>query len=130
MKKRMNLRLILGTIIFIIGVSSVSAQTEKRIQFSKGKSSATVKGTTGTDGIYYNLGAKAGQKVTVTLIPKTGVGIKIERGAGEVLLEEQKGGTYTVYLEDDGEFSIFLGSTNGKSKVFTLTVSITKMKDI
>jgi len=130
MKKIVDLGFVLATLIFIFGVSSLLAQTEKRIQFAKGKSAATVRGVTGTDGVYYNLGAKAGQKITVTLTPKSGIGIKIERGAGEVLLEEQRGGTYTIYLEENGDFSIFLGSTNGKSKSFTLTVSITKMKDI
>lgn len=122
----------LTLILILIGATALiaSAQTEKRIQFAKGKSSATVKGTTGENGVYYNLGAKSGQKVTVTLTPKTGIGIKIEKGAGEVLFEEQRGGTYTIYLEESGDFSIFLGSTNGKSRDYTLTVAITKMKDI
>lgn len=130
MKQLLNLGLILAAATLLFCVSSVSGQTEKRIKFAKGKSSATVKGTTGTDGVYYNLAAKAGQKVTVTLTPKTGVGIKIERGAVEVLLEKQKGGTFTIYLEESGDFSIFLGSTNGNSKAFTMTVSITQMADI
>jgi hypothetical protein len=123
--------LIIIAFAFILGgVETASAQTEKRIQFAKGKSSATVRGTTGEYGVYYNLGAKSGQKVIITLTPKSGVGIKVEKGGDEVLLEEQRGGTFTIYLEESGDFSIFVGSTNGKSKAFTMTVSITKMKDI
>jgi hypothetical protein len=116
--------------ITIYGVQTTFAQTVKQLQFAKGKTSATVKGMTGSSGVYYNLRAKAGQKITVTLAPKSGVGIKIEKGAEEVLLREERGGTYTVYLEEGGDFSIFLGSINHKSQAFTLTVSITKMKDI
>jgi hypothetical protein len=130
MKRIINLTLILAIMVIIYGVQTASAQTEKQLQFAKGKSSATVKGTTGTNGVYYNLRAKGGQKITVTLTPKSGIGIKIERGADEVLLREESGGTYTVYLEEGGDFSIFLGSVNHKSQAYTLTVSITKMKDI
>lgn len=128
MSKIIRLAVFVALIMVVYGIQTASAQ--ERIRFAKGKSSATITGTTGTDGVYYDIGAKAGQKLTVTLTPKTGVGIKIERGADEVLLREEKGGTYTVYLEEGGDFSIFLGSTNGKSKSFTITVSITKMKDI
>lgn len=125
-----RLLIILTFLIILSSVQVISAQAEKRIQFAKGKSSATVRGVTGLSGVYYLLMAKSGQKMIVTLTPKTGIGLKIERGTEEVLLEEQKGGTYTVYLEENSEFSIFVGSSSGKSRAYTLTVTITKMKDI
>lgn len=122
--------IILALAFILGGIQAASAQTTKTIKFAKGKNSATVKGMTGTTGVYYNLRANGGQKVMITLAPKTGVGVKVEKGADEVLLREEKGGTYEVYLEEGGEISIFLGSTNGKSKAYTLTVKITNMTDV
>ncbi len=124
--KKLSLALVFAFIL--IGIQTISAQTENRIQFPKGKSSKIVKGITGTNGVYYNLGAKAGQKVIITLTPESGIGIKVEKGANEVLLREEKGGTYEIGLDRSGDFSIFLGSINGKSKAYTMTVTITKMK--
>lgn len=128
-------KLILVLTLFLAfgAVQNVSAQSEKRIRFAKGRTSATVSGVTGANGTYYILGARAGQKVTVTLTPRTGVGIKIEKNGPngyEVLLDETRGGSYTIYLDAGGDFSIFLGSTDGRSKAFTMTVSITRMRDI
>ncbi len=107
------------------------AQTVKTIQFAKGRSSATVRGTTGSYGVYYNLRVRGGQKMTVNLSPARGVGVKIERdGGAEVMLREERGGSYTVYFEEGGEVSIFVGSTSGKSAAYTLAVSVTRMTDI
>ena len=111
----------------ISAVQSVSAQT--RIQFEKGKSSATVKGTTGSSGVYYVVRAKSGQKIVVTLTPSSNLGIKVETDGSnghQVMLEEEKGGTYEVPLEESGDYTIFVGSINHRSVPFTLTVKIVK----
>jgi len=128
-------RILLITIftLFIFAVQNVSAQTETRIQFEKGKSSATVKGSTGANGVYYVVRAKSGQKLIVTLTPTSNLGIKIETEGADghaVLLREERGGTYEVGLEESGDYTIFIGSINHKSVPFTLTVKITKMTDI
>ena len=129
MKKILSLSLILLTLAFF-GSADAAAQSVKNIQFAKGKSSATVRGTTGDYGVYYKLRVKGGQKMALNLSPKN-VGIKVERGGGaEVLLREERGGSYEVYFEEGGEISIFVGSTNGKSVPFTLGVKITRMTDI
>jgi opacity protein-like surface antigen len=119
--------------IVLFAVQTANAQEEKRIQFAKGKNSATVQGNTGRNGIYYTVRAKSGQKLVVTVTPNRGVGVKIETdGANghEVLLREERGGTYEVGLEQNGDYSIFLGSINGKPAPYTLTVKIVKMTDI
>lgn len=120
-------------IAFVYGVEA-KAQTVKQIQFAKGKNYATVKGTTGNNGALYMVRAKSGQLITVTLTPTSKVGIKIEKdsryGGETILLREEKGGTYEVGLEESGDYAIFVGSTNGKSIPFTLTVKIRKMADI
>ena len=119
--------------ILFIAAQESSAQEPKRIQFAKGKNSAMVQGTTGNHGTTYVVRAKSGQKLVLTLTPRSGVGIKVEMDGSygqQVLLREERGGTYEVGLEESGDYTIFLGSTNGKSAPFTLTVKITKLADI
>jgi len=113
--------------------ADLSAQTPKRIEFAKGKSSATVQGTTGQAGATYMVRARSGQKLVLTLSPRSGVGIKVEtigRFGDMVLLREERGGTYEVGLEETGEYTIFVGTTSGKSAAFTLSVRIVRMTDI
>jgi hypothetical protein len=119
--------------IVLFAVQSASAQEPKRIQFAKGKNSAVVTGNTGNNGTYYVLRARSGQKIVLTVTPRTGVGVKVETTGSyghQVLLREERGGTYQVGLEESGDYTIFLGSINGKPAPFTLTVKITKLADI
>lgn len=128
-----NLFILLVLSIVFYGLNNVSAQTPKRIQFAKGKSSAEIKALTGTDGVYYVIGAKSGQKLVLTLSPKANLGIKVERDGTDgqsVLLREESGGTYEIGLDENGDYTIFIGSLNHKSVQFTLTVKITKLADI
>ena len=130
MKKIISLLLLLATLVFSNGFEA-NAQTVKRIEFAKGKSSAIVRGNTGTTGVYYDLRVKGGQKMVLNLTPTAKVGIKVEaEGGGEVLLREERGGSYVLYFEEGKEVSIFVGSLSGKSVPFTLTVKITRMTDI
>ncbi len=130
MKKINSLVLILATLIFANGFDA-NAQTVKRIQFAKGKSSATVRDNTGSSGVYYDLRVKGGQKMALNLSPAAKVGIKVEKdGGGEVLLREERGGSYVLYFEEGGDISIFVGSLSGKPVAFTLSVSITRITDI
>ena len=130
MKKVISLFLLTVTLFFANGFEA-NAQIGKRIQFAKGKSSATVKGTTEKYGSYYNLRVKGGQKLLLNLSPARGVGIRVERADGsELFLRREHGGIHEVYFEEGGEISILLGSINGKSVPYTLTVKITRMTDI
>lgn len=108
-------------------------QIAKLIRFAKGKSSATIKGMTGTYGVNYVVRTKSGQKLIINLAPIKQVGIKIEtvgRNGHEVLLREEKGGVYEIGLEEGGDLTIFIGSTNHKPVAFTLTLQIAKLADI
>jgi len=119
-------------LVFFCGISA-NSQTPKRIEFARGKSSAVVKGLTGAYGATYVLRARSGQKLVIDLSPVSGVGIKVETVGtyGEmVLLREENGGRYEAGLEESGDVTIFVGSSNGKSVPFTLAVKITKMTDI
>lgn len=125
--------LLLIALVVTASAFGVSAQSVKRIQFAKGSSSATVKGSTGSIGAVYVIGARSGQKVIITVTPRTGVGVKVEhdsRFGHEILLREERGGTYEVGLEESGDYTIFLGSTSGLSAAFTMTLKIVKMTDI
>jgi hypothetical protein len=140
MKQEENRNVIRGMAIgflfvaaLMFGSGDVSAQEPKRIEFGKGKSSATVRGTTGQNGATYSVRARSGQKLVLTLHPLSGVGIKVEttgRFGHMVILREERGGTYEVGLEESGEYTIFVGTTSGKATAFTLGVRITRMTDI
>ncbi len=132
MKKILDISLILISFLFVYGVSA-KAQTPKRIQFAKGKSSATVKGTTGKYGVTYVVRAKSGQKLVLKLTPTRQIGIRVETESADgemVLLREEQGGTYEIGLEESGDYTIFIGSTENKPVSFSLSVKITKLADI
>ena len=132
MKTIMSLALTLIAFLFIYGVQA-KAQTPKRIQFARGKSSTVIRGTTGSYGVAYVIKAKSGQKLVLNLTPASMIGIRVETLGTDgqaVLLREEKGGTYEVGLEESGDYTIFVGSTNNRSVSFTLTVKITRLTDI
>ncbi|HNU08804.1 MAG TPA: hypothetical protein PKO33_13635 [Pyrinomonadaceae bacterium] len=130
--KNAFITLIFLAAIFLVVTDGAKAQT--RIQFGKGKSAATVTGSTGEFGTSYVVRAKAGQKITFKLSPARGVGIKVTAPDGRyyqsVLLDQKRGGTYVIGLDETADYTIFLGSTGRNPEAFTLTVAITKMTDI
>lgn len=131
--KSLNVFWVANLAIVVSFAHSISAQTPKRIQFAKGKSSATVQGVTGTTGVTYVVRAKSGQKLVISLAPASKLGIKVETDGTyghQVLLSEEQGGTYEVGLEENGDYTIFVGSTNNRSMSFTLTVKIEKLTDV
>ncbi|MBC7899847.1 MAG: hypothetical protein H7070_07300 [Saprospiraceae bacterium] len=77
-----------------------------------------VKGATGSSGVTYVVRAKSGQKLIFHLTPDSNVGIKVRTDGtyGEMVLHrEEKGGTYEVGLEEEGDYTIFIGSINNQS---------------
>ena len=128
-----NLIVVIALLLTFVIVKEANAQEATRIQFGKGKTSAVVQGTTGANGKTYVVRARGGQKIILTVTPRNGVGVKVETTGTyghQVLLREERGGTYEVGLEESGDYTIFLGSTNGRSAAFTLTLKIVKMTDI
>ena len=131
MKRLRSLMLMLA--VGMIVAAPLTAQSERRIQFPKGKSSTIVKGSTGTSGVTYVLRARSGQKIVIDLTPANGVGVKVEtngRYGQMVLLREESGGHYEVGLEETGDYTIFIGSTSGKPVQFTMKVGVTRLADI
>lgn len=119
----------------ILAALAISAlgQTEKRITFAKGKSSAVVKGNTGQSGTYFIVRARQGQMLTLDVSPAARVGVKVEtngRFGHSVLLREEHGGRFEIALEEAGDYTIIIGSLNGKPVPFNMTVSIRKLADI
>ena len=132
MKRMVILASLFIAFVIASGIGA-NAQTPKRIEFAKGKSSATVKGNTGSYGVTYIVRAKSGQMLVLSLAPASKVGIKVEtngRNGHAVLLREERGGTYEVGLEESGDYTIFVGSANNKPVPFTLTVKTRKLTDI
>jgi hypothetical protein len=132
MKKIAVIAFISVIFTFAFGLQA-AAQNPTRIRFAKGKSSAVVSGSTGTYGVTYIVRARSGQKLVLNLTPALKVGIKVETTGTDgqmVLLREEKGGFYEVGLEESGDYTIFVGSTNNKPVSFSLSVKITKLADI
>ena len=133
MKKALVLTAIAVVIQFTSASSKAGAQTPKRIQFAKGRSTAVVRGTTVKFGAAFVLRAKSGQKLVLDLSPASGVGIKVEtigRFGEMVLLREEAGGKCDVGLEETGDYTIFIGPLGSKPITFTLKVEIKKLSDI
>ena len=125
--------LILMIVASIAVVAPLRAQTERRIQFPKGKSSAALKGSTGAAGVTYVLRARSGQRIVLDLTPSKGVGIKVEtngRYGQMVLLREEHGGHFEIGLEETGDYTIFIGSTDDRPVKFALKVAVTQLADI
>jgi hypothetical protein len=114
--------------VLFIAAHNATAQTTSRIKFARGKSSAVVRGSTGSYGVSYIVRAKAGQKMAVTLTPVRGVGMRVNTdGGGYVLLNVDKGdGPYELDLPESGDYEILIGSVSHRSIPFTLVVKITK----
>ena len=132
MKRIINLALIF-TVLTVIYTVQVKAQEPVRIQFAKGKSSATVKGSTGKYGTTYVIRAKSGQKLVLMLSPTKNVGIDVRtqtRDGEVVLLQYEAGGTYRIGLDETGDVTIFIGATTRQPQNFTLTVKVAKLADI
>lgn len=134
-KKMKKIILIIFLLVAMTTIHAVNAnaQTEKRIEFAGGRSSATVTGDTGSTGVTYVLKARSGQKLIFDLKPAAKVGIKVEtegKYGHEVLLREERGGHYEIGLEESGDYTVFIGSLDHKPVRFSLTVKITKLADI
>lgn len=135
--KTMKIRTLINLILVIALIAGNSlpsaAQTVKRIQFAKGKSSAVVRGTTGNHGVRYVLRARSGQKLVLDLSPVKTLGVRVEtsgRFGQMVLLREESGGHYEIGLEESGDVEIFVGSTTGRTAAFTLELRVVRMADI
>ena len=112
---------------------SASAQNPTRIQFAKGASSASVKGSTGQYGMTYLVRARSGQKIVIDLAPAARVGVKVEhdgRFGQTVMLSEERGGHYEIGLEESDDYTIFIGSNTGRPVQFNMTIKITKLSEI
>jgi len=132
MKKMISFLMMVLTLAFF-NPSNADAQSLKRIEFAKGRNSATVKGSTGSYGVTYVVRARSGQKLVLNLTPVNKVGIRVETNGSEgdeVLLREERGGSFVVGLEESGDYTIFVGSLDGRPVPFTLTVKIDRMTDI
>jgi hypothetical protein len=134
MKKAMIVPALLAALALTGGAGTeAKAQSIKRIEFAKGKSGASVRGTTGSYGAYYVVRARSGQKLILNLSPAQKVGIKVEtrgRYGTAVVLREERGGTFLFGLEESGDYTIFVGSTTGKTVSFALSVKIERLTDI
>jgi hypothetical protein len=107
---------------------------KRPVQFAKGKSSATLKGSiTGDQTLDYTLRAAAGQTMTVKLTGGSSVNFNVlpPGSTGEALfVGSRDGNVSTTTLPASGEYTIRIyqmghASSSGKRSNFTLDVAIT-----
>jgi len=107
----MKIRTSLAAVCLLAGIASFAiearaADRTEAVHFAKGHSSATLKGSiTGDNGIVYQLGAQAGQEMSV----------RLERSSGSCY--------FNVLPPGSGPEAIFIGSTSGDEFAGTLSVS-------
>jgi len=122
---------------FIVGAGLAHADAIKKqaVQFAKGTSSATIKGTIkGDQTIDYTLRARAGQTMSVTLVTKHGANYfnVLPPGSNDVGIYSgaTDGNEWTGALPADGEYKVrvyLMRSAARRNEVanYTLTVGIT-----
>jgi hypothetical protein len=136
MKPDRNLWALLAclTLIFSSVAQADGIQT-KPVQFAKGKSSATIKGTIkGDQTIDYTLRAKAGQTMNVKLATKHGANYfnVLPPGSNDVaiFIGQNEGNEWTGALPADGEYKVRVylmrsAARRNETANYTLTVGIT-----
>ena len=103
-------------VILIIALSSVSLLAQKRIQFRRGASSATVRGPIGGGGyLEYTVNGRAGQVMS----------IEITSGNGAVVVNAgtATGKSFTIDMSG-GDHLLSVVNTGKRATNYTLTVSI------
>lgn len=115
MFKKFAVKLTMLSLVLTFCVSELTAQT--RINFKRGRSSATVSGNIGASGERrYVLRGKAGQNITVNLNSSTGLVTAATRAASPNT-------SFDYQLERDGDIYIDVFN-EGRATKFTMTVAI------
>jgi hypothetical protein len=117
------------------GLAQAGGIKSQPVQFSKGTSSATIKGSLkGDQTIDYTLRAKAGQTMSVTLATKHGANyfnVLPPGSKGEAIFVGSSGGNeWTGALPADGEYKVRVylmrsAARRGETANYTLTVGVT-----
>lgn len=133
---RLLARLAAGALAAVVAWAVAAAEIETRpIQFAKGASSATVKGTIrGDRTVDYTLRARAGQTMTVKLATRHGANYfnVLPPGSGDVAIfvGSTGGNDWTGVLPSDGEYTLRVylmrsAARRKESASYTLTVGVT-----
>jgi hypothetical protein len=127
-------RLLLACVLAAAGSSSIAADAieSKPLQFAKGASSATVKGSiTGYQAVDYKLRAHAGQSMSVTLVTSNGANYfnVLPPGSTDVaiFIGSSSGNQWTGQLTADGEYTIriyLMRSAARRNEVANYTLSV------
>jgi hypothetical protein len=100
-----------------------------RIQFARGRDSATVRGTLRDDAQReYAFAARKGQQLTIAAVavPARSISVDARTARGDKVALDFTTGTASVALPEDGEYQIWLKrvtATRGQSQ-YTITVTI------
>jgi hypothetical protein len=133
---RLLARLVAGALAAVMAWTVAAAEIETRpIQFAKGASSATVKGTIkGDRTVDYTVRARAGQAMTVKLATRNGANYfnLLPPGSNDVAIfvGSTGGNEWTGVLPSDGDYTVRVylmrsAARRNESASYTLTVGVT-----
>jgi len=120
--KKFNLSIIAATVIFVLGVADLSAQT--RIKFTVGKDATIVSGTLGSRGTKnsvkkFLVRANAGQHLSVVVKSSNkNVFTNMTRETGE------RGADMYYALDATGDYEFIVENVGTRATKFTMTVLI------
>jgi len=126
--------------LLVAGAPPVTAQTIKsqRINFAAGTSSSTVNGAiTGAEIVDYKLGAKAGQKMSVTLKTTNGANyfnVLPPGSSAAIAIGANQGNQWSGTLPVDGDYTVRVylmrsAARRNEKAIYTLTVGISGSPD-
>src|SRR5688500_17638892 len=98
--------ILIALMVTALSASAAFGQDEKRVELSKGESSASGKWNSGLNGVYSIVRAKQGQMLVLDVAPHSKVAVKVEsngRHGHQILLREERGRHFEVGLEEAGD---------------------------
>ncbi len=135
MRSKLTSRLIVGAVLIAGAAPALADIQSKPVQFAKGASGATVKGSlTGDETIDYTLRAKAGQTMTVSLTTSNGANyfnvLPPSSDDVAIFIGSTSGNEFTGTLPADGEYKIRVylmrsAARRNEKANYTLNVGIT-----
>ena len=113
-----------GAVFLLINIMSLTAFSQTRIRFAKGRRSALVTGFLGAEERNsYVVGAKSGQKMTLTLRAFGGTVIVTDRDGTNVEMSKYKQ-TMSYTFSETGDVTVTVYKEGGGGTEYSLRVTI------
>ncbi len=122
-----------ASLALIAPATAQNGQRSERVQFARGTSSKTITGAIkGDAGVRYLVGARAGQKLTVTYKPSNAssyFNVTAPGADAAMFIGSTSGNSYTTTIPSTGDYAIDVylmrnAARRNETAKYTLTVSV------